>query len=264
MESGESTYFRQVLFARRAEIFDRYLGLESGWRALEERHTELEEEAQKVGLTSLYDQLAFRDKSEIEEIDRALLKIGAGTFGRCEQCKKPISRARLEALPETRLCLRCARRSETNSSGPKPEREGIACSAAPSGYEDLSDQDLVELIRETLQNDGRVDMGELKIASRKATIRLDGVLPNEEERQIVLRTVRDFICSGKIVDRVKISEITSGGEEESSGRFAADHEENISYEIDEEDMTDNPFEMQEEDMLFEVPDRPPAETFPGA
>ena len=43
MESGESTHFRQMLLARRAEIFDRYLGLESGWRALEERHAELED-----------------------------------------------------------------------------------------------------------------------------------------------------------------------------------------------------------------------------
>jgi RNA polymerase-binding transcription factor DksA len=263
MESGESTYFRQVLLARRAEIFDRYLGLESGWRALEERHAELEEEAQKEDLTSLYDLLAFKEKSEIEEIDRALLKIGEGTFGRCERCGKPISRARLEALPETSLCLSCARESETESRRPKPETEGISCSAAPSGYEDLSDEDLVELIGEALRNDGRVDMGELKITARKGKIRLDGILPNEQEHQIVLRTVHDFICSGEMMDRVKIGEVTPAGEEASLEWFVMEHGEDISPEVDEEKMTDNPFEMQEEDILFDVPDRPPAETFPG-
>ena len=41
------------------------------------------------------------------EIDRALAKIDAGTYGLCEQCGQPIVRARLEALPYAALCVAC-------------------------------------------------------------------------------------------------------------------------------------------------------------
>jgi DnaK suppressor protein len=43
----------------------------------------------------------------IEEIDRALLKIDAGTYGSCEQCGNDIPEARLEALPHAALCVAC-------------------------------------------------------------------------------------------------------------------------------------------------------------
>jgi DnaK suppressor protein len=40
-------------------------------------------------------------------IEAALDKIRQGAFGICEACKKPISRARLEAVPWTRHCREC-------------------------------------------------------------------------------------------------------------------------------------------------------------
>jgi DnaK suppressor protein len=43
----------------------------------------------------------------VEEIDRALAKIDAGTYGRCEHCGQPIPEARLEALPHAALCVVC-------------------------------------------------------------------------------------------------------------------------------------------------------------
>jgi RNA polymerase-binding transcription factor DksA len=46
------------------------------------------------------------------EITEALARIEAGTFGTCEVCGRPISRARLDALPYARQCIRCARRRE--------------------------------------------------------------------------------------------------------------------------------------------------------
>lgn len=256
MADRDSAHFRQILLDRRDEIFGRVFGLESRWRDLKEREVELEEEAQKMSVTSLYDQLAARDRVEMEEIDRALLKIEEGSFGRCERCRRPIPQARLEAFPETRLCLSCARRSESKPGRPKPGREAISCGAAAPGYEDFSDEDLEQLIMDALQNDGRVDMQELEITCRRGTIRLDGILPNEVEHQIVLRTLGDLICSGSIVDRVEISEVLSGEEEETVGGFGPEA-------VDEEKTTDDPFEMQEEDFPFTVPDRPPAEAFPA-
>lgn len=51
--------------------------------------------------------LSGQARAAIEEIDRALLKIVAGTYGRCEQCGNAIPEARLEALPHASLCVSC-------------------------------------------------------------------------------------------------------------------------------------------------------------
>jgi DnaK suppressor protein len=47
------------------------------------------------------------------EVERALEKIDAGTYGVCDGCGEPIADARLEALPWAALCVRCRARSGT-------------------------------------------------------------------------------------------------------------------------------------------------------
>ena len=42
-----------------------------------------------------------------EEIDWALAKVEAGTYGLCDGCGEPIARERLEALPWAALCVSC-------------------------------------------------------------------------------------------------------------------------------------------------------------
>lgn len=44
----------------------------------------------------------------IDEIDRAIVKIGDGTYGTCDECGTDIGPARLEARPATALCVSCA------------------------------------------------------------------------------------------------------------------------------------------------------------
>jgi RNA polymerase-binding transcription factor DksA len=45
---------------------------------------------------------------EISEIDAALGRIAAGTYGTCEICGHAIGRDRLRALPEVRRCVTCS------------------------------------------------------------------------------------------------------------------------------------------------------------
>jgi DnaK suppressor protein len=45
----------------------------------------------------------------LERVDRALAKIDEGTYGTCDNCRKPISPARLRVAPESALCIECAR-----------------------------------------------------------------------------------------------------------------------------------------------------------
>jgi DnaK suppressor protein len=51
--------------------------------------------------------LSAQARATVVEIDRALAKIGDGTYGICEQCGDPIPDARLQALPYAALCVTC-------------------------------------------------------------------------------------------------------------------------------------------------------------
>jgi RNA polymerase-binding transcription factor len=44
-----------------------------------------------------------------EKLERALAKLEEGSYGRCDRCGGPIASGRLEAAPESVLCIDCAR-----------------------------------------------------------------------------------------------------------------------------------------------------------
>lgn len=58
-------------------------------------------------LQSFTFRLRGREKHFLDKIERALQKIEEGAFGACEECGEEISVKRLEARPETTLCIRC-------------------------------------------------------------------------------------------------------------------------------------------------------------
>jgi DnaK suppressor protein len=57
--------------------------------------------------------LIENEQGTLEEVNEALDRIGAGTYGKCLECGDPIPRSRLQALPYTRHCIRCARELES-------------------------------------------------------------------------------------------------------------------------------------------------------
>ena len=58
-------------------------------------------------LQSFEFRLRGREKSLLSKLDLALKKIDDGTFGICEICEEQIGKKRLEARPETTLCIKC-------------------------------------------------------------------------------------------------------------------------------------------------------------
>ena len=44
----------------------------------------------------------------LADLDQAITRLGAGTYGRCESCGEPINADRLTARPTATTCLRCA------------------------------------------------------------------------------------------------------------------------------------------------------------
>ncbi len=49
----------------------------------------------------------------LRAIEEAVARISQGTYGVCEVCKQPISKARLEAVPWARHCRECKEREHS-------------------------------------------------------------------------------------------------------------------------------------------------------
>ena len=91
-QSGEDPAKWETIFTRDQK--------EIGSEAAETR----EDEAEAFGA-----QLAIAKKlaQKLADINIALEKIVAGTYGKCENCDQEMPLARLQALPEARICFDC-------------------------------------------------------------------------------------------------------------------------------------------------------------
>lgn len=69
--------------------------------------------------TDMYDRefslgLASNEREVLNQIDLALKRIADKSFGICGECKKPISAARLKAIPYAETCLKCQEKLEAD------------------------------------------------------------------------------------------------------------------------------------------------------
>ena len=103
---------RRTLLERRAALAK--LARELDRDAQEMRETPQGDEADQAIHRQPLAVLESMRKGEIAEageIEAALARIEAGTYGMCEACGRAIGRQRLRAIPEARFCLACAARS---------------------------------------------------------------------------------------------------------------------------------------------------------
>lgn len=56
--------------------------------------------------------LASNERRTLYELDDALKRIEDETFGFCDDCKGPIAKIRLKAVPFARLCIKCQEKRE--------------------------------------------------------------------------------------------------------------------------------------------------------
>jgi len=56
--------------------------------------------------------LASNDRQSLYDLNDALKRIEDGTFGICEDCKRLITKIRLKAVPQARLCVKCQEKRE--------------------------------------------------------------------------------------------------------------------------------------------------------
>ncbi len=121
MSTIDTAHFRERLLDERGRVERALAGLRDGHPG------SIEDEAEEVNgnldTTDLGDTASITLGREIDytlgensqtvlsEIDAALARIEAGTYGTCTNCGKEIPVERLEAYPWASLCIDCARLS---------------------------------------------------------------------------------------------------------------------------------------------------------
>lgn len=112
----------RALQAQRADALRRLRGLDESFADIVDaaRDSNLDDEHDPEGTTiassrALISSLSDAGRQQLEEIDAALARIRAGTYGRCDGCGNPIEDARLEARPTATRCITCARAASGES-----------------------------------------------------------------------------------------------------------------------------------------------------
>ena len=106
---------REQLEAKRQEMFRRLASLTDNFNAVvaASRDTNADDEHDPEGATIAFERsqvgaLIRQAELRIAEIDAAVKRLDAGTYGTCEGCGRPIGRGRLRARPAAPTCIRCA------------------------------------------------------------------------------------------------------------------------------------------------------------
>lgn len=99
---------REQALARLAGLTEDYTGVVTA-----SVDTNADDEHDPEGATIAFERsqigaLVRQVEEHLAEIDAALARLGAGTYGTCERCGDPIAEGRLEARPAARTCIRCA------------------------------------------------------------------------------------------------------------------------------------------------------------
>ena len=226
---------RERMISRRDALFDAHRRIEEQRRILAEPEVEFEETSQKESLADAAASLDEMEEREVEALDRALARIETGDYPVCDSCGRRISIRRLEAVPWTTYCGRCARQRGAQA----PEAGGPASSAD----EGLPTAEEIEAIFDELREDGGVDTDELRIALREGSVHLEGVLPSEAQRQRLLEVIEDHVGLAHLVDEIVINPLPWEREDRTSGAKTI---EDLSAELmpEEEDLGPGAFEAR--------------------
>ena len=241
----------RILRNRRAELLREAAGCETALQEIaEERESEFLDRAQDDQLDRVLARLDDRERHEIAEIDAALDRIAAGTYGRCTRCGATIPIDRLAVLPEAALCVGCAAaRERAHATGGMPQ---LSPGAVPPDLGLLSDAEKEAVLGEAIEADERIDHEELRISCRRGVVHLEGVLPSEEQHAVLRRLVEDVAEFRDVVDRIRID----AAPWEREDRWKAGRMRSPEFEPVE---TEDVVESAEESVPFVPPDRPPPE-----
>jgi len=213
----------------------------------EERESEWTDSAVEEGQRHLLTNLDGRERETLGEIDAALRRIKDGTYGRCEQCRAPISRARLQAVPTARFCTAGAE-AELDTSAPAADTsdEDIPRSGpVPPDFLLLDDKEIEAAIWEQIHDDGRIETEELRLNYRRGVVLLHGALPSRAEHSILLQLLTDVLGFQEVVDRVEVEQLAWQREDRDKEPIVGADEDNL------EDRGESPQELYGSEDIIE-------------
>ncbi len=120
LSQKQLAWLRAELEERRAELRHAVISLrEEAHEALAnlDRSDVFDEEPSSDPDVERTFQVADAAAERLVEVEAALERLDNGTYGTCEVCGELIAIERLEALPETRMCLECRREAERTGVG---------------------------------------------------------------------------------------------------------------------------------------------------
>ncbi len=113
MKAKDREKFKKILTEKRQRILrNAKQTLESGMTLDAADLPDEMDLASSEYLQSFQFRLRGRERTFMDKIDKALNKISDGSFGICEECEESIHAKRLEARPETTLCIKCKEAEE--------------------------------------------------------------------------------------------------------------------------------------------------------
>ena len=108
-ESSQANY-RELLLAEEADLRGQLAELGFGDAGGPKYDPNFADSSHVTAERGEAEALAGQLRDALEDVEAAIGRLEAGTYGLCEKCGQPISPARLEAMPAARLCITCASR----------------------------------------------------------------------------------------------------------------------------------------------------------
>ena len=78
---------------------------------------DLKDRATQSAADRVHDAEELRDLGELAQVEAALARIEAGSFGDCVDCGEPIAASRLAVMPAAECCAACPARRERHGAG---------------------------------------------------------------------------------------------------------------------------------------------------
>jgi len=107
MNPSDLIRYKELLLAKRRTLTSAKVGTESPAPSSGGEKGDLVDHASAALEAEVQMRLRETDSKLLRAIDEALARIERNTFGVCQACLKPISAARLDAVPWSRLCREC-------------------------------------------------------------------------------------------------------------------------------------------------------------
>lgn len=108
--------FKKELLARREALASELRQATADFINDDETYTDSIDQASADADKSLAVQMKNRGRDSLVELNEAIRRIDAGSFGECQECGEDITEARMRANPSTTLCIDCKSELESEQT----------------------------------------------------------------------------------------------------------------------------------------------------